>query len=123
MLLLDRLVSIEPTPLSNRPECPAQAILGRLASHHPKTSPRANPVVSETQQVKSSWRFSTASILPVGLVRWATKRNQPRLVWVQGQAVLTKTLGQYFQNPPGVFFTGKAHDEVIRVADKKGTAS
>ena len=107
VLFLDWLMSMEPAPLSNHPESPAQAIPGGLASHHPEAATRANPVMSETQQVESTWWYSFPDFPTVGLVRWTTKRDQPCLVGMQGQAVLAKTFGQHLQNPPGIFLTGE----------------
>ena len=42
---------------------------------------------------------------------------------MDGQAILTETLRQHFQNPAGVLLTGEAHDEVVRVADQEGTST
>src|SRR5262249_26604133 len=64
MLIADRVVPVEPTPLSNLPECPAQAALGRFPLDHPEPLPGATPVVGEAEQVESTWPTS-----PRGLPR------------------------------------------------------
>jgi hypothetical protein len=52
VLLRERLVAVEPTPLSHLRESSAQAARGRLSFHHPIATPRTTPVVREAQQVK-----------------------------------------------------------------------
>jgi hypothetical protein len=50
----DRLMPVQPTPLGNQLECPAQAALGRLPLHHPDSPLRPAPVVRKAQEVETA---------------------------------------------------------------------
>ena len=106
VLFLDWLMSMEPAPLSNHPESPAQAIPCGLASHHPEAGPtRANPVMSETQQVEKYLVVLLPLFPTVGLVRWMTKTAPAVSCRMQ---VILKTFGQHLQNPPGTSSQAKS---------------
>src|SRR5271166_5095419 len=52
VLVLHRMVAVEPTPLRQGFQSTAESALGRLALHHPVPVTGACPVVREAQQVK-----------------------------------------------------------------------
>src|SRR5438105_8034666 len=105
------MMAMETTPLSNLHECSAKAAPSRLPLHYPVTPTRTPPVVGKAQQVKCPWWLATAGVGLVGVMRWTTEGDEARLVRMQGQTVLAESFRQYRQDPPGVFFTSKTHDE------------
>src|SRR5205085_6769828 len=98
---------------------PAQTALRRLPLHHPEAPPRATPVVGKAQQVKGPCPSFPGAPRTGLAVWWALERHQPRLIWMKRETKFAKPLGQHRQHPPGVLFTGKAHDEVVRVANEE----
>ncbi len=73
----------------------------------------------EPQQVECPGRFPPLLATLVRAALGPLQRHQPRLVGVNCQSILGKSLGEYRQDPPGVFFLGEPHDEVIRVANQE----
>src|SRR5216684_3687717 len=63
MLLRQRVVPVQPTPLGNHLECPAQAALGRLPFHHPETPPRPSPEVGKPSRPNDPGRLSRSEFV------------------------------------------------------------
>src|SRR5437667_12694048 len=113
-------MAVQPAPLGNRPNRPAETAGGRTAFHHPDTLPRPAPEVGEAQEVEHPRLRALSGGRAVRPIHWL-ECQQPGLVRMECQPVLAKALGEYLQHPPGVRFTGKAHDEVVRIADEERT--
>src|SRR5271165_7358488 len=73
----------------------------------------------EAQQVKGSWWSPRRQARPIPGAAGPLERHQTSLLRVDRQAVFLKALGQHVHHPSGIFLTGKAHDEVVRVADQE----
>src|SRR5262249_6872046 len=82
---------------------------------------RPPPVVGESQQVE---RPRTTGPWPVPrrrLPRRRAERHEPRLGWVDAQAVLAEALRQDLQDALGIALVAKPNHEIVRVADEEGT--
>src|ERR1035438_3588045 len=121
-LLRHRLVEVFPAPVGDPLKRTAEPAAGCLPLDHPRTPTRAAPVVREPQQVKSAWWSFAAPGVFGRRLRWPLERHQSGLLRMESQAEPTETLGQNLQDPPCVFFTGKAHDEVVRITDHESPA-
>src|SRR5436189_6342516 len=121
MLLRNRTMAVEPTPLGNRLKCPAKSAGSRAPFHHPGALPRPALVVGETQELERPRLGTIAGVRTVGPVWWL-EGQQPGLVGMDRQPVPAKALGQHVQHPPCVFFTGEPYDEVVRVTDEESTS-
>src|ERR1035438_8792234 len=110
-LLRHRLVEVFPAPVGDPLKRTAEPAAGCLPLDHPRTPTRAAPVVREPQQVKSAWWSFAAPGVFGRRLRWPLERHQSGLLRMESQAEPAETLGQNLQDPPCVFFTGKAHDE------------
>ena len=79
--------------------------------------------VTESQQLKR-FRSGWPVVFPAGRrARRPLEVNQPSLVRVDREAVLSQPLGKPVHHAAGVVFPGKPDDEVIRIADEVRPAS
>src|ERR1700731_1435743 len=78
--------------------------------------------MGKAQQVKRTWPGLPLGSRAARLLWWASERHQPRLVGMQRQPVLGETLPEHLQHPTRVSLMGKADDEIVCVADEKGTS-
>ena len=114
-----RLMPVVPTPLRYRLQPPAESTGRCLSFHHRLPSQRPRPEVREPQQVKCPGGFPPICVRLLGAAIGPLERHQSRLVGVDRQSILGKSLGENRQDPAGVLFMGEPHDEVIRVANQE----
>src|SRR5258707_11602766 len=121
VLLRNRIVSVNPTPLSDLPHHPAEPTRCRLPTHHPVPLPRPRPHVPKPQKLERlrRLRFRTHGRRAI---RRPLEAHQPRLLRMKRQTERPESFRQYLQHPPRVRFTGEAHDEIVRIANEKGTS-
>src|SRR5262249_45507995 len=122
VLLPDRSVTVPPTPFRYRLGEPADSAGCRATADHLVPLPRLPPVMGEAQKVERPGPVPGLRLTPVASLRGPLERHQPRLVRVNGQAVLAEPLRQDFQNTPRVLLVLEADHEVVRVADQEGTS-
>ena len=123
LLLAERLMPVEPTPLSDAPQRPAQATRSRLALHHPVPLPGTPPVVGEPQEGERP-RSGTRAVSSPGRPRRRLREgNELGFVWMDCQSVLAESLRQNLPHPPGIPRIGEADDEVVRVANEIGPST
>src|SRR5436309_2401357 len=98
MLLRKRSMTVEPTPLGDRPNCPAKPAGSRAPFHHPDTLPRPAPEMGEAQEVETPRLRALAGGRAVGPVWWP-EGQQPGFIGMDRQPVVAKSLWQYVQHP------------------------
>jgi hypothetical protein len=106
-----RLMPVEPTPLRDRSQPPAESTGRCLALHHRVAPRRPRPEVREPQELKGPGRFPPLRAWLLGSAGRPLERHQPRLVGVDRQSLLGKSLGKDRQDAAGVLFMSKAHDD------------
>ncbi len=107
----DRLVPVSFAPEGHLLDGSREAALGGLVLHHPVPLPGLGPEVGEAEEIEASslGRLGTA---------WATEVEQPRLLWVEPQAVLTESFRQHAHDLAGVVLALEHDHEVVGVADQ-----
>src|SRR5271166_5572634 len=110
---------VAPTPLRYRLQPPAESTWRCLALHHRLPSQGPGPEMREPQQVECPGWFPLSCGRLLWSAIWPLERHQPRLVGVDRQSILGKSLGKDRQDPTGVLVMGESHDEVIRVANQE----
>src|SRR5215471_1742443 len=106
VLFRQRQVPVEPTPLSNLPECPAQAALGRFPPYRPEAPSRTPPEMGESQQLECAGLRNSRRSRPSPVDCGTVKRHQPCFVRMQRQTVFAKAFGEYLQHRTRVLLTG-----------------
>ena len=107
MLRHHREMSVEPAPLGETLQGPAEATLGRLPFNRPPLLPRSTPEVGKTQQVE---RPTPRTILVVW--RGTPKIDEPSFLRMHGQSESGQPFGQHLQNPTRIMLE-LAHDDEV----------
>src|SRR5271165_6555780 len=115
VLFRDRAMPVPLAPLPDRLGEAADPAGRRAALNRLLASPGLPPVMGEAQEVKRTGPLLRLRTTP--LLR-PLERHQPRLVRVEGQAVLAEPLRQDLHHTPRVRLVLEADHEVVRVADQ-----
>lgn len=80
------------TPLGDGLKRPSQVCTPGLATHHPSTAPASPPIEGKAEEVESLLTF-TATLRR----RRARKRDEPGLLWMQGQSMALQPLAEHIR--------------------------
>jgi hypothetical protein len=107
VLILDRLMPMAAAPVVDGLLSPSEAHAPRLAPHPPVPVPGSPPIEREPDNVKGGRTFAT--LLRLGR---RPKRQQPRLVRVQGQPKAPQPLVKHRHHPPCIILVFETNHKV-----------
>src|SRR6202165_620362 len=99
------------TPHVELPQEPGNPVRSCLALDRPSAPPRPLPVVGEAKKVETPWLLVRSSSPRLRRTGGLFETHQTGLVGVKAQAVLTESLRQYLQHPPGIALPFEHHNK------------